>query len=177
MTQETTAIRSTSDASEQVVPRSVGRPKSQSYSGSSDPVVPMHKPLDKNSIAYRQERNKQLVRGIFRDYEVPGGRLEFSFGPEFKGDKTNNYSMIDGQTYEIPYGVAWHLNNRCFYPEFEHRANEPFINGQEVASHLSGINNNVRIAKKVHRFGFQSLDFFEPDISPAVDLYTVEKSL
>lgn len=172
MTQETTAIRPISDTSEQSVPRPVGRPKSQSYAAATEQVVPMHKPLDKNSIEYRQQRNKQKVRGIFRDFEVTGGRLSFCFGPEFKGDRTERYDLVDGETYEIPYGVAWHLNNRCFYPEYEHKPMESSVNDALVNHNLGG----ARVARKVHRFGFQSLDFFEPDLAPS-DLYTVEKSL
>ena len=129
--------------------------------------------MDKKSIEYRQAKNRTMVTGIFKDFEVKNGILSFSYGPEFKGDRTETYHLTDGERYTIPYGVAWHLNNRCYYQELEHRPNEEFINGVNPYQN----SGNTRVSKKVHRFGFIGLDFSEDDLNPTPDLFVANNSL
>lgn len=135
--------------------------------------------LDAKQIEKRRQKDKEMVRGVFKDYEVPGGELEFSFGPIYKGDETitfsrlNGTSLKDGEVYTIPFGVAKHLNNNCNYPEFEHQPGEGFAGAPNAYTR-----ENVRISKKVHRFGFNTLDFMQDeDLAPAPTIYAVENAL
>ena len=73
----------------------------------------------------------------------------------YKGDPVEKYSMIDGQTYEIPLGVARHLNKNGWYPEYE------YVPGGKTILVPGGQPTNMRIGKKTHRFGFQKLDFLD----------------
>lgn len=103
-----------------------------------------------------RDRDREKVKGIFRYFEMPGAYMEFVYRGH-KGDPVEKYSMIDGQTYEIPVGVARHLNNDGWYPEYD------FIAGGKTINVPGGKPTNMRISKKVHRFGFQKLDFMEDD--------------
>jgi len=132
--------------------------------------------LTQKEIEALRIKNSKLVRGRFRDYEVPGGTLQFSVGPIYKGDPTWTYShatrnaLVDGEIYDLPRAVAIHLNKNCWYPEFEHAPSESFI-GE------ANLNGSARMSRRVHRFGFQSLEFDGEDISPTPILFTVEKTL
>lgn len=66
-----------------------------------------------------EERNKKLhqeesrlVKGVFKNLEAPGGRLEFAF-KAFPQDPIRIYEFEDGQSYEVPLCVAKHINNTC----------------------------------------------------------------
>lgn len=100
------------------------------------------------NIAMQQKKDAEMVKGVFKDYEVPGGNLSFSYR-KYKGEDITRYDMIDGHVYTIPRGVAKHLNSSCWYPEYDH------IKGEG--------STNYAIKKKVHRFGFQSLEFMDED--------------
>ncbi len=55
----------------------------------------------------------------------------------------------------LPLGVARHLNQNGWYPEHSFQVDE---NGNSIA----------KVSKKIHRFGFQSLEFTDiQDLSPA----------
>jgi len=71
--------------------------------------------VDKKSLAYQSGKDKEMVKGMFKFYEVPGGSMAFMYR-KYKGEKPERYSMVDGDTYTIPLGVAKHLNNDCWYP-------------------------------------------------------------
>lgn len=107
----------------------------------------------------RSEEN-EMVKGIFKFYEVPGGQLSFAYR-KHKGEPVENYTMVDGQVYTIPLGVARHLNNNGWYPVHSYTKSD---DGEAPA---------VRIGQKVHRFGFQSLDFVDVSEMQA-DIVTVE---
>ena len=132
--------------------------------------------LTQKEIEALRIKNNKLVRGRFKDYEVPGGTLQFSVGPIYKGDPTWTYShatrnaLVDGEIYDLPRAVAKHLNNGCWYPEYEHAPSESFI-GE------AGFIGASRVSRKVHRFGFHSLEFDGDDIAAAPTLFTVEKTL
>jgi len=112
-----------------------------------------------------RERDNEIVRGMFRFDEVPGGTLIFSYR-KYKKDPIRNYSLIDGNTYEIPRGVAKHLAVTGSYPVHEYQTD---MNGNAV----------VRIGRKKRRYSFESLGFFEDiedDISSEDSkIFTVEK--
>lgn len=108
------------------------------------------------------ERDRQKVKGIFRFYECPGGQLCFSF-KAYKWDDVERYTLNDGEHYEIPLGVAKHLNKNGWYPEHHYLLDEAGI-------------PKMRVGQKVRRFGFQSLEFIDPEEigeSKASELVTV----
>lgn len=109
----------------------------------------------KQNINYQRDKDREVVKGIFKYYEAPGGVVEF-FYKKYEGDKIERYSMIDGQVYSIPLGVAKHLNTNGWYPEYEDVPGEKMVDS-------SGIRRNkvMKIYKKIRRFGFQSLEFID----------------
>lgn len=98
-------------------------------------------------LRYMRDKDREMVKGIFRFYEVPGGSLSFSFR-KYKEDDVERYDFIDGMVYSIPLGVAKHLNTNGWYPVHSYQVEE---SGGSVPT----------IGKKVHRFGFQSLEFVD----------------
>ncbi len=65
------------------------------------------------------KKNSKLVKGRFKNLEAPGGDLTFSFR-EFKEDPIRTYYFKDGETYEVPLGVAKHINNNTKTPIHSH---------------------------------------------------------
>ena len=101
----------------------------------------------KLTIEQQRERDKQLVRGIFRFHEVPGGRMMFVF-KKYKGDPLQRYELVDGQEYTIPLGVAKHLTQDVWYPEHENVVDDQ---GKVIA----------RVGRKIRRCSFESLEFMD----------------
>ena len=126
------------------------------------------KKIDKKSPAYLRDKDREVVKGIFHFYEVPGGILEFNF-KKYKGDPIEFYSLKDGQIYSLPLGVAKHLNTSGKYPEHE------FIPGPDGKQSAS----TIRIGRMVSRFGFESLEFLPVedigDAEPVASVYTAER--
>jgi hypothetical protein len=96
-----------------------------------------------------RERDHKMVKGIFRCYEPPGGSFTFSF-KKHKGDHILKYTMVDGETYEVPLMVAKHLNQNCWYPRHSHVMD---MNGKPT----------VDVGKKINRCSFESLEFHDED--------------
>jgi hypothetical protein len=110
--------------------------------------------------AMRAEERKP-VKGIFKFYDVPGGLMEFNY-LKYKGDPIEKYSLVDGEVYTLPLGVARHLNKNGAYP---------------VHSFTLAENGSVssRIGRMVRRFAFQSLEFMEledlmPNQAPQIEV-------
>lgn len=91
------------------------------------------------------KEESRLVKGVFRCREPEGGSVTFPFR-KYKWDQTKWYTLVDGETYEIPLAVARHLNANCSYP---------------VHSHILGPDGKQTVdTKKVKsRMNFESLDF------------------
>jgi len=92
----------------------------------------------------RQEDSK-IVKGKFTCLEPKGGSVKFSYKAH-KGDPIETYFLQDGKEYELPLGVAKHLNET----------------GWDVHSNILDAQGNPMPdagGKKVKRFIFQSLDF------------------
>ncbi len=106
----------------------------------------------RQSLKVQQEKDREIVKGIFRFHEVPGGQMEFVF-KKYKGDKLEKYTLIDGQTYSLPLGVAKHLNTNCWYPSYNYKNDEQ---GRPVTT----------MAEKIRRCSFQSLEFVDIDEVP-----------
>lgn len=105
------------------------------------------------ALEAKRAEEAKIVRGIFRFHEVPGGQMEFMFR-KYKGDPISKYSMKDGEVYEVPLGVARHLNTNCWYPSYAHNDKT----SQSVADSAA-----VIIKEKIRRCSFQSLDFVEQE--------------
>lgn len=60
------------------------------------------------------KEDSKLVKGIFKNIEAPGGDLEFSYRA-YRDEPIRVYYFKDGETYEIPLGVAKHINRQCTY--------------------------------------------------------------
>lgn len=115
----------------------------------------------KIALKYQRDKDREKVKGIFRFYELPGGKLEFSFR-KYKEDPIENYSFIDGQVYEVPLGVAKHLNTSGRYPIHAFTQTE---DGKP----------SMKIGQKIARYGFESLEFADiEELDPAKEIVTVE---
>lgn len=106
------------------------------------------KSLTDVQLAEMRKRDHEMVRGVFRNKEQPGGTLENIPFLKYRGDKVQYYTFEDGKIYTIPRMVAKHLVNGCWYPENAYKQDK---NGVPVAT----------INRKTHRFGFESLDFMD----------------
>ena len=119
-----------------------------------------------NSQAYERAKGEEIVRGIFRFWEVPGGVLEFNFKGKFKGDQVEDWSFTDGEERRIPLKIAQHLNMSGKVPEHSHATG---TDGRSV----------VKIGRVTSRYGFESLEFLPVseigDSDPVSPLYTVDK--
>ena len=124
------------------------------------PSKETRKPGEKLNYTYLRDQAREIVKGIFKYYEVPGGRMAFSFR-EWPGDEIENYDFIDGQMYAIPLGVAKHLNRNGWYPEYGYIPSEKGSGSMAQGYDPSG--HGMKITKKCHRFGFQSLEFQDID--------------
>ncbi len=99
----------------------------------------------------RKERDKdrQMVKGVFKYYEVPGGVMEFCF-KKYKEDPLEKFTLHDNNVYTIPLGVAKHINNNTWYPVHQYSKDE---NGMPTQ----------KIGQKIRRMAFQSLEFMDVD--------------
>lgn len=119
----------------------------------------------KPNLRYQRDKSREMVKGIFRFYEVPGGRMEFVY-KEFREDPVEKFDFVDGQMYTVPLGVARHLNKNGWYPEYGYMRGEDTIDASVM-----------RVTKKVRRFGFQSLEFVDPEeIGISKEIIMVEKA-
>lgn len=118
----------------------------------------------KPNYKYMRDKDREMVRGIFRFHEVPGGLLSFVF-KAYKEDPVEKFELYDGQVYTLPLGVAKHLNKNCWYP---------------IHGYMMDENNKptMKVNEKVRRCSFQSLEFVDvDDLTPVgKDLVTIEKA-
>lgn len=107
------------------------------------------KEVVKPNLAFMRDKDKEPVRGKFIFHEVPGGEMSMSF-KKYRGDQVENFTFKDQEIKTIPLGVARHLNNNCWYPEYD------YVKTEEMQ-------NVAKIVKKVRRCSFQSLEFVDVD--------------
>jgi len=112
----------------------------------------------KVNLAYQRDKDREKVKGVFRFYEVPNGELKFTYR-KYKGDPIERFALKDGEICSIPLGVAKHLNKSGKYPVHAHAVD---ANGKPT----------YKLGKTVRRYGFQSLEFIDPE-----DFCTVDSSL
>lgn len=103
--------------------------------------------------AARQKDNK-IVKGVFRNHEVPGGNAKFPFR-KYKGDPIKTYEFQDGEIYEIPLCVAKHLNKNVNYPVHAFKQSK---DGRPV----------MNVGERVQRYSFHSLDFIDTSDSDSL---------
>ena len=116
----------------------------------------------KKNLRWHRDKDREIVKGMFKFYEVPGGLMSFVYR-EYKEDQTERYDLVDGEIYSIPLGVARHLNKNGWYPVHSYSMNEA-----GVAS--------MKVGHKKRRFGFQSLEFIDiDDLTEDKGIITVEK--
>lgn len=123
------------------------------------------------SIKYQRDKDREPVKGIFKYYEVPGGCLEFNYRA-YKEDPIEFYHLEDGQQYTLPLGIAKHLNKSGWYPEYEYYQGE-----KGLGRAFSPEGHMMRVAKKVRRYGFQSLEFVDIDDLSEVGTGLVEATI
>lgn len=118
----------------------------------------------KKDMKYNRDKDREMVKGIFRFHECPGSTMSFVFRA-YKEDPVEKFEMIDGHSYTVPLGVAKHLNKNGWYPVHAHMTNE---DGSV----------SMKVGQKVRRFSFQSLEFIETeDLSPTgMPIISVEMS-
>lgn len=115
----------------------------------------------KPNLKYMRDKDREPVRGKFIFHEVPGGTLSFVF-KAYKEDQVEKYTLVDGEIYTLPLGVAKHLNKNCWYPVHAYLQDEKGAVSQKVG-------------KKVRRASFQSLEFVDiDDLTPDEGIITVE---
>lgn len=126
------------------------------------------KPLTSKELKYMRDKDRELVTGVFRFHECPNMPLKFVFR-KYKDDPVETYELFDGCEYTIPLGVAKHLNKEGWYPVHEYVLNNGQANPEK---NVKAPRERYRIARKVRRFGFQSMDFLD-----AVEYHKSENEL
>lgn len=126
----------------------------------------------RKKIAAMRERDEEMVTGIFKNLENPAtngslGMAQFGF-KKYHGQDYDFYELHDGERYTIPRMVAIHLNNDCYYKEYQHCPNEFGSQGMRQAApvrHPNGrmVTHSYQQARKIHRYAFHPLDFTQDD--------------
>ena len=101
----------------------------------------------RNKLEAEQARGLEKVKGIFRFFEQPGGKLDFNI-KKYKDEPLQEYNLLDGEIYTIPRYVAEHLNTNCYTSVHKYTQNKQ---GKPSS----------KVGQKVRRTGFQSLDFVD----------------
>lgn len=125
------------------------------------------KSADKPKLDLKKERDKdrEIVKGLFKYYEQPGSFLKFNF-KKYKQDQIEEYILWDNQVYSLPLGVAKHLNTNGWYPEYSYHKDDSSV---KIGMNPS-LGNIMRMSQKIRRFGFQSLEFTDVEGLPQVSL-------
>lgn len=120
-----------------------------------------------------RDRDAEIVTGIFKNLENParnGSQGKVVFSCKFhKGDEFVTYELYDGEKYALPRAVARHLNNNCYYKEYEQLAGHPGVQLAQDPRAKSSLDGRLRpmgsaqVAKKVHRYQFHSLEYMDDD--------------
>jgi len=113
--------------------------------GQSKKLTNEQKKKSSELVEKAMKEDARLVKGVFKNLECPGGDLEFAYRA-YKGEPVRVYRFLDGETYEIPIGVAKHLNKQCKYKKSQHLVDK---NGNKM----------VGAGKPIDRYQFVSTDF------------------
>lgn len=109
------------------------------------PLTEIKKKEAKDLLDKKYKEDSKLVKGVFKNLECPGGGVEFPFR-EYPQDPYIIYKFEDGKTYEVPLGVAKHINIRC---------------NEKMHKHIVDPDGNktVDVVKGRQRYQFLSTDF------------------
>lgn len=127
------------------------------------------------------DRDHEMVTGTFVNIENRSngaglgiGLLQFGF-KKYKQDTYDFYELIDGERYTLPYMVAQHINENCFNLKYQNLPGEYGNNDVAQASNPQGrmLFNRPQMAKKMHRFSFNPLDFHQAQEFRRVDIAEV----
>lgn len=99
-------------------------------------------------LKIKRDKDRTMVRGIFRNNECPGGNVGFMFR-KYAEDPMEKYAMQDGEVYTVPLGVAKHLNTGCWYPVHSYKSKD----------------SSLMVQEKMRRYSFQGLDFMDESLS------------
>jgi hypothetical protein len=96
-------------------------------------------------IEKHKKEDARIVKGIFKNLECPGGDVEFAYH-KYPGEPTRVYRLVDGHEYDLPFGVAKHINQQCKYKK---------------SKHLVDTEGNMMVTadKPIERYQFVSTDF------------------
>ena len=131
---------------------------------STQAVAPTAAKQDKKiNLRYLRDKDREMVKGIFRFHECPGATMSFVF-KAYKEDQVERYDLTDGEIATVPLGVAKHLNKNLWYPVHAYAQDDT---GKSL----------MKVGQKVRRCSFQSLEFVDiEDLSPeGQSIITVEK--
>lgn len=103
----------------------------------------------KKHLKYLRDRDREKVRGVFHYHERRGGHVKFNYYG-YDGDKVETYTLYDGQTYELPRGVAVHLNTNPMRAVYDWVKDE---SGNDVCM----------IVNWARRCSFDSMEFFNDE--------------
>ena len=114
------------------------------------------------NLRFQRDRDRELVKGIFKNFEQRGGTLSFCT-KFYKEDPVEKWELTDEMVYSLPRCVARHIRTNMWYPIHAHAVD---ANGK----------NTVKIGQKIRRADFQSLEFSDLDeVQPQI--ITVEKAV
>lgn len=131
-------------------------------------------------VEYMRNKEGQLVKGIFRYHELPGGALEFPFR-KYKGDPVDMYNLVDGGVYSLPLSVAKHLNTNCAYKVYDYvQGDTDLIGGAAGVAATGQVDKSGKVMKvvsEIRRTSFQSLEFSDDiEFKDSPELVTVENT-
>lgn len=116
-------------------------------------------------IDAQSERDHEMVTGVFRFLEMPGGILRFMF-QKYLQDGFVKYELTDGQIYKLPRMVARHLNQNVHYRRYTHldkKMGEMAM--QQASTGRSQLDqSNMYVMQTIPRCEFKSLEFMDEDL-------------
>jgi len=101
----------------------------------------------KVDIEKLRRRDNRIVKGRFVNFLYPGSVKSMMYRA-YKGDPVVKYSFRDGEIYEIPFGLARHINNDVGEKESEYLL--------DAAGRPSKLAN-----RRKRTCAFESLDFID----------------
>jgi hypothetical protein len=80
----------------------------------ANPEVILDEDMPVRDNEEQQKLDARVIRGKFHFYERPSGCHSFLYR-RYKGEKITNYRLIDGRTYDLPWGVVRALDESSYY--------------------------------------------------------------
>ena len=117
------------------------------------------------TINHRRKKDAEMIRGLFINYENPGGYLGF-YAPAFDGkpgkdEAMKKWEFWDRTEHTIPRGLARHLNNNLKYPVYRNLD-------------VAGVDALCEVESYFHRAAFNPIGFDDyDDVRPQVELLKV----